>query len=68
MCNCSPPSFAIEHTAKGVVRVCRHCGTRILELSNPRGSFLEDFPEYKVPRVKGKHRVKVNLDPPTDKS
>lgn len=67
MCSCAPASIAVEHTDKGVVRVCRHCGMRVLELPTPRGSFLDDYPTYKTPRVKGKHRVKVNLQPPTDK-
>lgn len=38
----------------GLRRSC-HCGAKIMEIASPKGSFLEDHPELKELRKKGKH-------------
>lgn len=46
--------WKFKQKSHGVLRYCS-CGERVLELSSPKGSFLEDHPTYNQPRVKGKH-------------
>ncbi len=68
MCLCSPVSIAVTKTDKGILRECRHCGERILDVTTKVSCFLDEFPEYKAPRIKGKHLKNTTFIPPTDKN
>jgi len=40
-----------------MLRYCK-CGEKVLVIASPKGSFIEDHPEYIQRRKKGEHKKK----------